>query len=144
MMSNTDRKEQYKCGDHSVQSVRQKIKDTLDESRKESRQALVTSKRFRVSTLPGDVTDLSLVQVRQTASDLKKKSGTNRLSLLKQLTAAFTLHVDNLTEFLGVDGALRSLVSIFTGIDTELQTEAALCLTNLAAGRYSVLCIIRE
>ena len=33
-----------------------------------------------------------------------------------------------------IDGAMDCLVGIFTGNDTELQLEAAWCLTNMAAG----------
>ncbi|XP_061163174.1 uncharacterized protein LOC133172329 isoform X1 [Saccostrea echinata] len=132
-MSGMDRKSQYKNRAKNVANIRQRHKAEELALRKDRKEKLLSSKRFRY--VDGDeLTDeISHDDVTKATKSLQKP-GAHRLENLKTLRQAFSQGSAFIDTFFKVENALDTLVGIYTGKDSEQQLEAAWCITNISGG----------
>lgn len=132
-----DRRDQYKTLGVSVESQRSKRRDQEAEIRKEKREKLLSAKRVRFSEVESDceVEDFTTEQVQELARVIQKSNESN-LKNLKSLRKAFAQGSELISVFLGVENSVRALVGHLTGNNSQLQHEAAWCITNLATGAH--------
>lgn len=132
-----DRRDQYKTLGVSVESQRSKRRDQEAEIRKEKREKLLSAKRVRFSEVESDceTEDFTTEQVRELARVIQKSNESN-LKNLKSLRKAFAQGSELISVFLGVENSVRALVGHLTGNNSQLQHEAAWCITNLATGAH--------
>ncbi|XP_048252458.1 importin subunit alpha-9-like [Haliotis rufescens] len=128
-----ERKATYKHAAESVESIRNRRRHEDNVVRKDKRQQLLNSKRFRRCS--AEYPEISSEQVIEATKDLQKK-GDNRHRSLQTLRRSFAQGSAFIDVFLGVDNSLQCLVGLLTGSDADLQLEAAWCLTNIAAGTH--------
>ena len=132
-----DRRGAYKPSGASVEAQRDKRRDQETEIRKKKREKLLGSKRIRFSDIEVDshVEEFTVEQVRNLAKAIQK-SDKNNLNTLKSLRKAFGQGSELISAFLTADNSLRAIVDHLSCSDTELQLEAAWCITNLATGMH--------
>ena len=65
-----------------------------------------------------------------------QKRSSNTHKQLRYLRDAFSYTVDFVDAFLEVDNSLHTLIGYLTGNDSDLQLEAAWCITNISATDY--------
>nr|XP_022341798.1 importin subunit alpha-2-like [Crassostrea virginica] len=128
-----ERKSQYKHRAKNVAKIRQRHKEEELAIRKDRKEKLLSSKRFRF--LDGEELgdEISHKEVASAVQSLQK-TGRQRLENLRTLRQAFSQGTAFIDTFFKVDNALNLLVSIYTGNDLEQQLEAAWCITNISAG----------
>lgn len=85
--------------------------------------------------------DYTVDKVQQ-ASKLLQKRNAFAHEHLRYLRNAFAQSSDFIQAFLDVDNALFTLVGYLTGSDTNLQLEAAWCVTNITANHYKNIMIV--
>ncbi|XP_041350317.1 importin subunit alpha-4-like [Gigantopelta aegis] len=131
-----ERNTQYKHAAESVESLRNRRRYKNNEIRKEKRERVVRSKRFRHSVCEDESeTEFTKEQIENAAKAIQKK-GKEALESFQLLRRAFAAGSTYIDMFLSVDNALQTLVGQLTGKDTDLQLAAAWCLTNISAGTH--------
>ncbi|XP_048775162.2 uncharacterized protein LOC125679741 [Ostrea edulis] len=128
-----DRKTQYKHRAQNVSKLRQRHKAEELALRKDRKEKLLSSKRFRF--VGGeDLADEILHDEVVNAAKGLEKPGAHRHENLKALQQAFSQGTAFIDTFFKVENALNTLIGIYTGSDAGLQLEAAWCITNISAG----------
>ncbi|KAL5015740.1 hypothetical protein ScPMuIL_005329 [Solemya velum] len=140
-----DRREQsYKHKTPNVENLKERKREEDIAIRKDKREKIISSKRFRLAEGEEVTEDITIQEVSEVTKQLQKH-GPHRKQNLQTLRQAFsqgTLYID---AFFGVENALSCLVGVLTGIDAELQLEAAWCMTNISAGTHEhALAIVKS
>ncbi|XP_050411215.1 uncharacterized protein LOC126825590 [Patella vulgata] len=131
-----ERKSLYKHKTQTVEEKRNQRRQEEIDQRKARRDKCVSDKRFRHSLsedtdAQGD--EISEQEVIDATNVLLNKEP-EKLEALQTLRRAFAQGTTYIDTFFGQENALTCLVGILTGNDTDLQLEAAWCVTNIAAG----------
>lgn len=118
------------CG--RVDQLRHRRREDEIALRKEKREWILNSKRFRYDE-PGN--EISEQEVVEAAQDLIKGCDRciEKLQLLRRAFSQGSLYID---AFFSIENVLPCLVSLFTGPCSDTQLEAAWCLTNISAGMH--------
>ncbi|XP_028408027.1 importin subunit alpha-2-like [Dendronephthya gigantea] len=128
-----ERKHLYKTASETVDKLRTRKREEHSDLRKEKRDKLLSLKRLRYDESSEDSKHFNLtVEDVVSLSRTIQKRGSDSLDTLRKLKRGFTQDSLIVDTFVTQDGALQSLVRLLTGIDVDLQTEAAWCFTNLA------------
>lgn len=130
-----DHKEKYKHKTDSVGQIKERRNQEVVSLRKEKREKLVSSKRFRFDDTHNGSGDHGFTE--ELVTEITKKlqqSDPDRLKHLKTLRQACAQGTQFIDAFFKVENSLQSVVGFLTGNDVELQHEAAWCLTNVSAG----------
>lgn len=132
-----DHRDKYKHKTDSIKKIKEKRSQELVSLRKEKREKLLSSKRYRFDdTYSGDG-DHGFTE--EQVSELTKKLQHNHpdraadLRTLRQACAQGTPYIDAV---FSVENSLQCVVGLLTGSDAGLQHEAAWCLTNISAGTH--------
>ncbi|XP_052798638.1 importin subunit alpha-8-like [Mya arenaria] len=130
-----DHKEKYKHQTDSVEKIKEKRGQEVVSLRKEKREKIVSSKRFRfgLERESGDDHGFTVEMVKELCGKLSQ-SGPERLSALKGIRQACAEGTSYIDAVFSVENSLQSVVGLLTGNDADLQLEAAWCLTNISAG----------
>uniref|UniRef100_A0A8W8K6K5 IBB domain-containing protein n=1 Tax=Magallana gigas TaxID=29159 RepID=A0A8W8K6K5_MAGGI len=131
--SGMERKSQYKHRAKNVAKIRQRHKEEELAIRKDRKEKLLSSKRFRFIDGEELSDEISHDEVLSAARSLQKP-GPHRQENLRTLRQAFSQGTAYIDTFFKVDNALNLLVGIYTGNDSAQQLEAAWCITNISAG----------
>ncbi|KAJ8312136.1 hypothetical protein KUTeg_009509, partial [Tegillarca granosa] len=130
-----DRKEQYKHKVDDVAAIRDRNRKEDVALRKEKKDKLLNSKRFRIGEGEEITDEITIEEVRHATVNLQKP-GPHRKENLTTLRQAFSQGTVYIDAFFSVENAIHTLVGIFTGTDLDLQVEAAWCITNISAGTH--------
>lgn len=130
-----DRKSQYKHKSDDVDTIRNRNRNAEIALRKDKKDKLLSSKRFRLAEGEEITDEYSISEVKTTTSNLRK-TGTNILSSLKLLRQAFSQGTAYIDAFFSEENALHTMVGLYTGTNSELQLEAGWCITNISAGTH--------
>lgn len=128
-----ERKTQYKHRAKNVAKIRQRHKEEELAIRKDRKEKLLSSKRFRFIDGEELSDEISHDEVLNAARSLQKP-GPHRQENLRTLRQAFSQGTAYIDTFFKVENALKLLVGVYTGNDSAQQLEAAWCITNISAG----------
>ncbi|VDI78382.1 Hypothetical predicted protein [Mytilus galloprovincialis] len=138
-----DRKAQYKHKTDDVDTIRNKNRNEEIALRKEKKDKLLSSKRFRLAEGEEITDEYSISEVKTIAATLKK-SGTNTLAALKLLRQAFSQGTVYIDAFIRQENIIHTLVGLYTGTNSDLQLEAGWCITNISAGSHDQAMLISK
>ncbi|KAL4223293.1 hypothetical protein ACF0H5_016764 [Mactra antiquata] len=134
-----EHKDKYKHKTDSVRDIKDRRNQETISLRKDKREKLISSKRFRYDETHKDGDDHGFTPqlVKDITDKLKQKSSqTESKENLEQLRKIFGVGVEFIDVFFSVENSLQCIVGYLTGNDSELQQEAAWCLTNISAGSH--------
>ncbi|KAH3894055.1 uncharacterized protein LOC127861681 [Dreissena polymorpha] len=130
-----EHKDKYKHQVDSVDKLKEKRGQEVISLRKEKREKIVSSKRFRFEDGQAGGGEHGFTEEMVTDSCKKlQHSGQEKLPLLQCVRQACAQGVIYIDAFFKVENSLQCIVGLLTGNDVELQHEAAWCLTNISAG----------
>jgi hypothetical protein len=124
---------QYKHHQGTAENLRDKRRCEQRELRKEKREQVQTGKRVRVGDDDDGDYEITISDVITATQKLLNKSD-DRVVHLKLLRQAFAQGTALIDAFISVDNSVSCLIGLLTGLDANIQLEAAWCLTNMAAG----------
>ncbi|ELU07006.1 hypothetical protein CAPTEDRAFT_224969 [Capitella teleta] len=128
-----DRKQKYKAKPGCTKKMRERRRHQSTELRRSKRQHVMNAKRVRMTSMCANEEDITVEEVQQMAALIVAKTG-DKKEQLRFLKRSFTQGTALIDAFLSVDNAMAALVGILTRSDSDLQLDAAWCLTNIAAG----------
>ncbi|CAG2204856.1 KPNA5_6 [Mytilus edulis] len=143
MCFTVDRKAQYKHKTDDVDTIRNRNRNEEIALRKEKKDKLLSSKRFRLAEGEEITDEYSISEVKTIAATLKK-SGTNTLAALKLLRQAFSQGTVYIDAFISEENIIHTLVGLYTGTNSDLQLEAGWCITNISAGSHDQAMLISK
>ena len=140
-----NRKDLYKNSASKPEDQRDKRRQEGALIRKEKREKVLSSKRVRLSDGDeyGEPADFSVEQVREFARFIQK-SDEKTVEHLKNLRKSFAQGSLLISAFLGVEQSLRAMIGHLTGRHSQLQLEAAWCITNMAAGSHEDTMVVTK
>ncbi|PVD31408.1 hypothetical protein C0Q70_06820 [Pomacea canaliculata] len=127
-------KTKYKLGAPSIQDMRTKQRQSQIEIRKNKRERRFNAKRVRLEDEEKEKPEISVDETEAVCRELVKKGSHDLEESLKTLRRALAQGPEFIDTIFKVDNCLQSLVGVLTGSDTDLQSQAAWCLTNIATG----------
>ena len=135
----------YKSNELQSSSVRDKRRIEISEIRTQKKDEILLGKRTRYAELDhfSNVNSASNQQecpvskedIQSLAKCMQKRSFETKIYLQK-LRKSVTQHTMCVEAFIDVPNALWTLVGYLTGTDSQLQLEAAWCITNMCASNH--------
>lgn len=126
-----------------MEIIRAKSRETRKGFRNLKRSSVLGAKRVFLNELEKELEDISVEQVRELATEVKKS--VKHRGTLRKLKQAFAQGDAEKQVFLKCSGALNGLIGLLTCHDESVQLEALSCLINLlTAGHKVIKPVVRE
>ncbi|XP_013406767.1 importin subunit alpha-8-like isoform X1 [Lingula anatina] len=129
-----DHRQQYKHHSHTPDDLRDRRRQEDIELRKSRKAKALDAKRVRLDNADEEV-EITLDQMKAACASFLQDHSSVKDSL-KILRKAFSQGSVFIEDFMRTDNALQHLVGVLSGHDSDLQMEAAWCVTNIAAGTH--------